>query len=145
MSLKINGKAYDWADVDIKLPGLAIQLQEISYDDEQEMEELYGKGASPRGYGTGNYKASGKISMLRDDYDDLLAYCKAKKLAFYKMEIPSIVVSYANEGSHTKIDELKKVKFIKRSNKAAQGDKSLTVDIDLMILGGIIQDGVKPV
>ena len=145
MSLKINGKAYDWADVDIKFPGLAIQLQEISYDDEQEMEELYGKGASPRGYGTGNYKASGKISMLRDDYDDLLAYCKAKKLAFYKMEIPSIVVSYANEGSHTKIDELKKVKFIKRSNKAAQGDKSLTVDIDLMILGGIIQDGVKPV
>lgn len=145
MSLKINGKAYDWADVDIKFPGLAIQLKEISYDDEQEMEEVYGAGAAPRGYGTGNYKASGKISMLRDDYDDLLAYCKAKKLAFYKMEIPSIVVSYANEGDRTKIDELKKVKFIRRSNKAAQGDKSLTVDIDLMILGGVIQDGVNPI
>ena len=40
----------------------------------------------------------------------------------YKMELPSIIVSYANEGARTKIDELKKVKFSKRSNKAAQGD-----------------------
>lgn len=145
MSLKVNGKAYDWADVDVKFPGLVLQLQEISYDDEQAMEESYGRGAMPRGYGTGNYKASGKMSMLRDDYDELLAYCKAHGLAFYKMEIPSIAVSYANEGDRTRIDELKKVKFVKRSNKAAQGDKSLTVDIDLMIVGGIIQDGVKPV
>ena len=145
MTLKVNGKAYDWADVDVKFPGLVLQLQEISYDDEQEMEESYGRGAMPRGYGTGNYKASGKISMLRDDYDDLLAYCKAQGLAFYKMEIPAITVSYANEGDRTRIDELKKVKFVKRSNKAAQGDKSLTVDIDLMIIGGVIQDGVKPV
>lgn len=145
MSLKINGKAYDWADVDVQIPGLAIEVQEITYDDERETEETYGKGSMPRGYGTGNYKASGKITLLRDDYDDLLAYCKTKKLSFYNLEIPSIVVSYANEGARTKIDELKKVKFTKRSNKAAQGDKSLTVDIDMMILGGVIQDGVNPI
>ena len=66
-------------------------------------------------------------------------------MAFYKMEFPSIVVSYANEGGRTIIDELKTVRPIKRSNKAAQGDKSLTVDIDLMIIGGIVQDGVQPV
>lgn len=33
----------------------------------------------------------------------------------------------------------------KRSNKAAQGDKSLTVDVDMMIVGGVYQDGVAPV
>lgn len=145
MSLKVNGKAYDWGDVDIKLPGLALQVQEISYDDEQEMEETYGRGSRPRGFGTGNYKASGKMTLLRDDYDDFLAYCKARGMAFYKTEISSIVVSYANEGGRTIIDELKTVKLVKRSNKAAQGDKSLTVDIDLMIVGGIIQDGVQPI
>jgi len=144
MSLKVNGKAYGWGDVDVKLPGLVLIVQEISYDDEQEMEEQYGKGNKPRGYGVGNYKASGKMSLLRDDYDDMLAYCKAKKTPFYNLEIPSIVVSYANEGDRTRIDELKRVKMIKRSNKAAQGDKSLTVDIDLMIVGGIVQDGVEP-
>ena len=57
----------------------------------------------------------------------------------------SIVVSYANEGERTHIDELKKVKITKRSNKASQGDKSLTVDLDLMIVGGIVQDGVEPI
>lgn len=143
--LKVNGKAYDWGDVDVKLPGLVLDVQEISYDDEQDMEEVYGRGNRPRGFGTGNYKASGKISLLRDDYDALLDYCKASGLPFYGMEIPSIVVSYANAGARTKIDELKRVKFTKRANKAAQGDKSLTVDIDLMIIGGIIQDGVQPV
>ena len=114
MSLKVNGQTYSWGDVDVKIPGLVLVVQEISYDDEQDMEESYGKGNRPRGYGKGNYKASGKMSMLRDDYDDVLAYCKAKGVP------------------------------IKRSHKAAQGDKSLTVDIDLMIVGGIVEDGVEP-
>ena len=54
------------------------------------------------------------------------------------------MVSYANEGERTHIDELKKVKFTKRSHKATQGDKSLSVDIDMMIVGGIVTDGLEP-
>lgn len=76
--LKVNGKNYDWGDVDVKFPGLVLVVQEISYDDEQDMEESYGRGYKPRGFGKGNYKASGKLSMLRDDYEDLLAFCKAR-------------------------------------------------------------------
>lgn len=144
MSLKVNGKAYDWGDVDVKLPGLDIVVQEVSYDDELDMEEVYGYGHRPRGYGTGNYKASGKLSMLRDDYEDFLAWCKAQGTAFYDLTIPSVVVSYANEGEKTHMDELKKVKLTKRTHKAAQGDKSLTVDIDMMIVGGIVTDGLEP-
>lgn len=68
--IKVNGISYGWGDVDVKIPGLDLVVQEISYDDEQEMEESYGKGNKPRGYGKGNYKASGKLSMHRDDYDD---------------------------------------------------------------------------
>ena len=144
MSLKVNGKAYDWGDVDVKFPGLALVVQEISYDDEQEMEESYGYGHRPCGYGTGNYKSSGKISLLRDDYEEFLAWCRAQGVPFYKLTIPSIVVSYANEGEKTHMDELKTVKLTKRSHKAAQGDKGLTVDIDMMIVGGIVTDGLEP-
>lgn len=43
------------------------------------------------------------------------------------------------------MDELKKVVLTKRTHKAAQGDKSLSVDIDMMIVGGIMTDGVEPV
>lgn len=143
--LKVNGIAYSWGDVDVKLPGFTPVVQEISYDDELDVEEVYGKGKKPRGSAEGNYKASGKISMLRDDYDDMLDYCKAQGISFYKTVFPSVVVSYANDGDRTRIDELKQVRPIKRSFKAAQGDKTLTVDIDLMIAGGIVQDGVEPV
>ena len=144
-SLKVNGKNYDWGDVDVKLPGLDLVVQEISYDDEQDMEESYGYGHRPRGYGTGNYKASGKLSLLRDDYEGFLDWCKSQGKTFYGLTIPSIVVSYANVGEKTHMDELKKVKLVKRAHKAAQGDKSLKVDIDMMIVDGIVTDGVEPV
>ena len=143
--LKVNGKNYDWGDVDVKFPGLVLVVQEISYDDEQDMEESYGRGYKPRGFGKGNYKASGKLSMLRDDYEDLLAFCKARGVSFYDLELPSIVVSYADNGKAISTDELKKVRPIKRTHKAAQGDKSLSVDADLMIVGGIITNGVQAV
>ena len=132
--LKVNGKNYDWGDVDVKFPGLVLVVQEISYDDEQDMEESYGRGYKPRGFGKGNYKASGKLSMLRDDYEDLLAFCKAKGVSFYD-----------DNGKAISTDELKKVRPIKRTHKAAQGDKSLSVDVDLMIVGGIITNGVQAV
>ena len=45
--LKVNGKNYDWGDVDVKFPGLVLVVQEISYDDEQDMEESYGRGYQP--------------------------------------------------------------------------------------------------
>ncbi|EPR07764.1 hypothetical protein [Ruminiclostridium papyrosolvens] len=140
--LKVNGKAYDWGDVDVKLPGLSLEVQEISYDDELEKELAYGKGQKPRGYGEGNYKAEGKLSMLRDDYDALLDYCKSKKTPIFKLVIPMIIVSYANDGDRTRSDVLKTVTFTKRSNKAAQGDKSLKIDLDILIVGGIESDGV---
>lgn len=143
--LKVNGKNYDWGDVDVKFPGLVLVVQEISYDDEQDMEESYGRGYKPRGFGKGNYKASGKLSMLRDDYEDLLAFCKARGVSFYDLELPSIVVSYADNGKAISTDELKKVRPIKRTHKAAQGDKSLSVDVDLMIVGGIVTNGVQAV
>lgn len=141
----INGKVYDWSDVDIKLPGLNLQTQEISYDDELEKELVYGKGSRPRGYGTGNYKSEGKISLLRDDYDKLLDYCKSKKIPFYKLVIPKIVVSYANAGDRTRSDILNTVTFTKKSKKVAQGDKSIKVDLDIIIVNGIEYDGVKPI
>lgn len=47
--LRVNGRAYDWGDVDFQIPGLNIQVQEISYNDELEKEAVYGAGQRPRG------------------------------------------------------------------------------------------------
>lgn len=141
----INGKVYDWSSVSIKLPGLELEAQEISYNDELEKELAYGKGQKPRGYGEGNYKADGKLSLLKDDFDDLVNYCKAQNKGFYKIVIPKIVISYANGMQKTKTDVLNNVTFTKISQKDAQGDKSLKVDIDFLIVNGIERDGLKAI
>ena len=134
--LKVNGRAYDWGDVDFQMPGLNIQVQEVSYNDELEKEVVYGAG---------HYKSEGKISLLRDDYDELLDYCKRRGISLYKLVIPKIAVSYANPGSRTRTDILSTVTFTKTDQKAAQGDKSLKVDIDFIIVNGITRDGVRAI
>ena len=140
----INGKCYDWSSVTINVSGMdSIELQEISYDDEQELEAIYGKGGKIRGYGTGNQKNSVKLSMTREDFNEMIRVIKSKGYkSFYKYMIPKITVSYADEGVATTTDVLTNVKFSKRSLKAAQGDKSMKVDLDGMAMGGIKLNGL---
>ncbi len=141
--MKVNGRVYSWADISLAFSGFSVVVQEISYDDELEKELAYGYGNTPRGFGTGNYKASGKLSVLRDDYNDLLAYLKRKKISLYDLVLDKIVVAYGTTGQPMTVDTLEKVTFTKRSSSAKQGDKSLSVDLDFIIVGQIITDGIK--
>lgn len=141
----INGKAYDWSSVSFKVSGMEnIEPVDISYDDEQDAELIYRKGGKPSGYGTGNKKNSVKISLLREDFNEM---CRAIKKAgysrFYDYVIPKITVSYADEGAETCTDTLTQVKFNKRSFKAANGDKSIKVDLDGFCVGGIKINGLE--
>ncbi len=141
----VNGKVYDWADISLKIAGFNMEVQEISYDDELEKELAYGRGNKPRGYGSGNYKASGKMSVLRDDFNDLLAYLKRKKITLYDLVIDKVVVAYGSDGQPMTVDTLEKVTFTKRSTSGKQGDKSIMVDLDFLIVGQIITDGLKAI
>lgn len=143
MNPLINGKCFDWSDVTINVRGFEnIEISEISYDDEQEADMIYGRGGNPRGYGTGNKKNSVKISMHREDFDEMCRIIKKKGKRFYSYVIDKITVSYANEDSGTSTDVLKGVKFTKRSLKAAQGDKELKIDLEGFAYKGIKMSGV---
>lgn len=61
---------------------------------------------------------------------------------FYKYVIPKIVVNYADEGAATCTDVLTNIVLSKRSFKAAQGDKSMKVDLDGIAMGGIKINGL---
>ena len=139
-----NGKCYDWSSVTINVSGMdSIELTEISYDDEHELEPIYGKGGKIRGYGTGNKKNSVKISMTREDFNEMIRVIKSQGYKnFYKFMIPKITVSYADEGTATTTDILTNVMFSKRSLKAAQGDKQIKVDLDGVAIGGIKMNGL---
>lgn len=141
----INNKAYDWADVDFSLPGFSIEPQEISYDDELEKEAVYGLGNKPRGYGSGNYKANFKTTFLRDDFNDMIDYCKSNGINFYDMVLDKAVISYGNDNQPIVTDIITKITPTKKSNSAKQGDKSFTVEVEWLVFGEIITNGVKSV
>ncbi len=141
----VNGRAYGWEDIRAKLPGFDLEIQNIEYGDEMEKEANYGSGSKPRGYGRGNYKADCKFSMFKDDFDDFVAWCKSQGVSLYKLEIPKIVASYAMEGERIKNDVINKLTITKVANKGAQGDKTLTVEIELLVYGTIVRDGLASV
>lgn len=141
--MAINGKTYDWEDIDLRLPGMGsvVGVENIEYSDQVDIEAAYGKGSNPRGYGKGNYSAEGKITLSKEAHRDLIKTAKAKGKTIYTLPPFDIPVSYANEDQPTTTDILKSVKFKKQSNSAGQGDKSLKVELELAIIGGIKWDG----
>ena len=145
MSKYVNGRDYGWADITVKLPGLELELQSIDYGDELEKEASYGMGNLPRGYGVGNYKPTCKLGMKLDDFEILTAWCKQRGKTLYGLMLDKIVVSYANEGGRTHTDVISKVTLTKVDHKAAQGDKSLSVDLECLVVGKITRDGLAPV
>lgn len=141
----INSKVYDWADVSISFPDFYLSIQEISYSDELEKELVYSTGNKPVGYGTGNYKAELKFTLLKDHYTDFLDYCKKKNTAPLKITVPKVVVSYGNDGQRTVTDVINNITFTKFSDKAAQGDKQLKVECECLVFGTISRDGVASI
>lgn len=139
----INGRAYDWEDVTITLPhGVLIDVESIEYDDGRELENVYGKGHVPRGYGRGNYSANCKITVLREEYNKILDYAKRNGGALYSIPPFPITVSYGNDGERITTDRIPGCLFKKTTQRRAQNDKSLKVDLELHVTGVIEYDGV---
>jgi hypothetical protein len=136
----INGSLYDWESVNIMLPnGITVGITNIDYDDERPIEERYGKGSQPRGYGRKNYKASAKME-IDIDAAELLAVSLATSGGggiYNAMPFP-ITVCYAPEGQPMIIDVLPLCKIVKTSSGAKQGDDNVGVrKYDLKVLAPI--------
>jgi hypothetical protein len=139
----INGAKYDWEGVEIRMPhGLAVDVSKIEYSDEKDQKAVYGKGPMARGYGRGNYKAEGKVTFLREEYQRLLDYVRTHGGLFYKIRPFEITVSFANEDQVTRTDVLHQCMFTKRGFSAEQGSEKTEVELDIQIFGGITTDGV---
>lgn len=141
----INGRCYDWNSVTLGISGCEnVEPTEISYDAERDEEVIYGKGGDPSGYGTGNRKNSVKMSMLREDFDEICNVMQKKGVkSFFNHIFEKITVSYGNDGQKVVTDTLTNVKFSKFSGKASQGDKSIKVDLEGFAFGGVNINGMK--
>lgn len=128
--MPINGRYYDWEHITIQVNGATLaDVLSIDYEDSEKVNAIYGKGRAPRGYTKGNYEGSGKLVLLREEYDRLGDP--------FNMEPFNIVVSYAN-GSNVRTDTLHDCLFTKRTFSGVEQDtERITVELEFVILGGI--------
>jgi len=128
--MAINGKEYDWEDMSVMGPtGVLAGIKEIKYEDEQPVSPKYGKGAKPRGYGRGNYSASGTMALYRDEWEKLKDHCASTGGGnIYDHKPFTIVVGYANSDQPEIVDTLKSCKIGKfTGGGGAQGDDEASV------------------
>ena len=145
--MAINGKNYDWEDIHvITLTGEQIGITEIKYSDEQSVTVRYGRGAVPRGYGRGNYEASGSMVLDRDEWEKLkLALVALSNTGgIYDHKPFPIVVSYANDDMGTVIDTLRDCKISKfDGGGGSQGDDNVSpITCEFTILSPILWNGI---
>lgn len=136
----INGKKYAWEDITIRLPhGTLVDVESIDYEDDPDLEAQYGAGRTPNGYSYGNYKASGKVSVKREEFDKMVEH--AGDAGIYGLKPFPITVSYEREDGKVVTDTLPAVLFGKTSTGSKQGDKNVMVQRDLLILEPIKYGG----
>ncbi len=142
------GRVFAWKDIAIITPwGLSFSAQEISWDDEKDIESIYGTGGKPLAWAEGNWKAEGKMTLLIEEYQRLLMSTRGNtNSGIFDMPLFPIVVTFMYEiGGPIHVVNLLDCKFVKRSRKASQGDKKLTVELDFLILGDVMEDGISAV
>jgi hypothetical protein len=142
--MAINGKSYDWEDISVILPtGTVAGIKEIKYSDEQPVTAHYGKGAIPRGYGRGNYSASGSMVLYREEWENLKADL-AVNGGIYDHAPFTVVVSYAGNDLPEVTDTLKSCKISKfDGGGGAQGDDLVSaVTCEFTILEPIEWGGI---
>ncbi|MGL4393984.1 MAG: hypothetical protein ACRCS8_02020 [Brevinema sp.] len=146
MSALVNGKFFDWGDITISLlplTSVVFSAREISYSEESDIDVIYGKGKAPIGFGKGNWKASGSISMLKSEFESL-ALVAGDGILNLDPRLVTINILFSNsvDGSISATTEtLTGVRFTKISDKASQNEKSLVTSLDFTILGNIHRNG----
>lgn len=144
--MAINGKNYDWEDISVMLPhGIAAQISEIKYSDEQTVTARYGRGAIPRGYGRGNYSATVSFVLDREEWEKMKAALAATGAgAIYDHEPFPIVVNYANRDQGVVTDVLRKCKLSKfDGGGGSQGDDNVSpITCEGVVLEPILWNGI---
>lgn len=135
--MPINGRYYDWEHISIQVKGVPLaDVLSIDYEDSEKVNAIYGKGRTPRGYTKSNWEASGKLTLLREEYDRLRA--AAPEGNVYKLDPFDIVISYDKGNGTAVTDTLKDCLFTKRSFGGVEQDtERITVELEFVVLGEI--------
>jgi hypothetical protein len=127
----INGVAYDWANISIRILGhTVIGVESIEYSDDQEIKDNFGAGVRPVNRGYGNITTTAKITLFMEEVVSLQQLSVTGNL----QDIPEfdIIVQYASKPTSIVTDIIRMCKFKSNKRSPKQNDTNITVDIDLI-------------
>ncbi len=110
-----------------------IDVESVEYDREQEIKEHYGKGNTPIGYGKGNKKSSGKLTIGYDEYERLVQASAA--VGGDPLDLPPFPITgtLTNKTTNKKWKEVLPAVVIKKvGHKRKQGDTKFIIDLDIV-------------
>ena len=124
------GKVAGWNSISVNIMGRELEgIQELSYSDEKDLENVYGAGAFPVGQGDGNYTCKATLSLLNEERLALLeSLPRGKRLQDLTFDM-TVVYEY-NDRVYT--DVVKNCRFMNHGVEVKQGDKSIVVKYDLL-------------
>lgn len=128
----INGKSYEWADIQVTLLGQPLfGITSIEYAENQEMENVYGAGRFPVSRGYGKVVPEAKITVLMEELEAIQNAAPNNRI----QDIPEfdIIVTYLDASLTTRVHVLKNARFMNNGRTSASGDTSIPVEIPLLI------------
>lgn len=126
------GKMGGWNDVKVRVLGRKLEgITELEYNDEQELENVYGAGEYPIGVSEGNYSAKASVTLLMEEMRALL---DSLPPTVRLQQIPpfDIVVKYIY-GTRSYTDRIRNCRFKNNGVAVKQGDKTIAQKFDLII------------
>lgn len=146
--LLVNGNLVSGGDISIDLGyGSVVGAQEISWEEKQEHTLRYGKGFLPVGSTKGKYEASGKLKIVKDEFDsNFLTWIESNSNNGTPMGMPpfDITVTYDVDGGGSSTTRLMGCLFNSLSETSTMGGEGtdLSVELDFICMKPIERDTV---
>jgi hypothetical protein len=149
----VNGEFYSFARAQFDITGSKLfAVENVTYDDAIELEEIHGAGMAALGFGEGKYTANFKCTVKKEDFEKVILPAltgsdgTGNGTPLYEHEPFKFTMTYAKrKATKTVSDTIEGIRIMSVSHSVGQGDKSLNVEISGKALGGIVRNGVKPV
>lgn len=128
----INGQAHSWSELSIAIgKTTVVGVSAISYDEEQVMEDNYGRGNRVVSRGYGNITTTGSITLHMSEIE---ALCDASPTGrLQDLGEFDILVAYQPPTGRLVKHKLIKCRFKNNGRSVAQGDTLIEKELELQI------------
>lgn len=128
----INGEAYSWSQIALSIGENEIYgISKISYSDNVEMQNNYGRGNFPVSRGYGKYAAEASITLSKAEVVALIRTIPTKRLQDVKeFDIP---VAYMPEDGEIVTDKIMFCRFLNNGVDVSRGDMEMEVELNLIV------------